>query len=53
MMGKVEKGSQSIILKGQLATEQLKATSTARQAQEARKAQPNKVIQKYGEIYGY
>jgi len=42
-----------MILKGQLAAEQLKATSTARKAREARKAQPNKIVQKYGEIYGY
>jgi hypothetical protein len=53
IIAKVEKGSQSMILKGQLATEQLKASNIARKIREARKAEPNKVIQKYGEIYGY
>jgi ribosomal protein L9 len=41
-----------MIIKGQLATELLRATNSAADRRKARKEASNKVVQKYGEIYG-
>jgi len=52
VMEKVQKGSDKMILEGQLSMELLKATTTAGAKRKARKDAPNTVVQKYGEIYG-
>jgi hypothetical protein len=51
-MEKVQKGSDKMILEGQLSKELLKATTTAGAKRKARKDALNTVVQKYGEIYG-
>jgi hypothetical protein len=50
---KVKQGTTQMVHKGKLAQELLQATTTAREACEARKKASNKVVQKYGEIYGH
>jgi hypothetical protein len=52
VMEKVEKSADRMILQGQLATEMLRATNSAANRRKARKEGSNKVVQKYGEIYG-
>jgi hypothetical protein len=52
-MEKVQKGSDKMVLEGQLSKELLKATTTAGAKCKARKDAPNTVVQKYREIYGY
>jgi hypothetical protein len=42
-----------MILAGQLAKEHLAATKAREKARKERNNAPNKVVQKYGEIYGY
>ena len=42
-----------MILKGQLSTELLAANNAKEEERKARNNAPNKVVQKYGEIYGY
>jgi hypothetical protein len=53
VMEKVQKGSDKMVLEGQLSKELLKATTTAGAKCKARKDAPNTVVQKYREIYGY
>ena len=50
---KVERGTTRMVHKGKLAQELLQATTAAGEAREARKKAGNKVVQKYGEIYGH
>jgi hypothetical protein len=50
---KVEKAADRIILAGQLAKEHLAATKAREKAQKERNKAPNKVVQKYREIYGH
>ena len=52
-MEKVERGTTRMVHKGKLAQELLRATTAAGEAREARKKAGNKVVQKYGEIYGH
>jgi hypothetical protein len=51
-MEKTEKGTQKMILNGQLSTELLQANATARKEREQRKNAKGTIVQKYGEIYG-
>jgi len=53
VMEKVERGTTRMVHKGKLAQELLRATTAAGEAREARKKAGNKVVQKYGEIYGH
>jgi DDE superfamily endonuclease len=53
VLEKVEKGSAQLILKGQLATELVQAQNSAAAKRKERTEGPNKVVQKYGEIYGH
>jgi hypothetical protein len=50
---KVSKSADQMILSGQLAKEHLMATKTKEKARKERNEAPNKIVQKYGEIYGY
>ena len=50
---KVEKAADRMILTGQLAKEHLAATIAREKARKERNEAPNKVVQKYGEIYGH
>jgi hypothetical protein len=52
VMEKVQKGSDKMILEGQLSKELLKATTTAGAKRKAWKDARNTVVQKYREIYG-
>jgi hypothetical protein len=50
VMEKVQKGSDKMILEGQLSKELLKATTTIGAKRKARKDAPNTIVQKYREI---
>ena len=50
---KVAKASDIMVLAGQLSTEYLRATQAREKARKKRNNISNKVIQKFGEIYGY
>ena len=50
---KIEKAADRMILTRQLAKEHLAATKAREKARKERNEAPNKVVQKYGEIYGY
>ncbi|KAH6667219.1 hypothetical protein B0J14DRAFT_676966 [Halenospora varia] len=52
VMDKIEKGTQKLILSGQLSTELLQANAAAGEARQKRKDAKGTVMQKYGEIYG-
>jgi DNA-binding protein H-NS len=49
---KVEKAADKMILAGQLSTELLTVNNAKQKEREERNNAPNKVVQKYGEIYG-
>jgi len=49
---KVEKAADKMILAGQLSTELLSVDNAKQKAREERNNAPNKIVQKYGEIYG-
>jgi hypothetical protein len=51
-MEKTEKGTQKMILNGQLSTELLQANAAAGKEREQQKNAKGTIIQKYGEIYG-
>jgi hypothetical protein len=53
VLKKVKKAADQIILKGQLSTELLAANNAKEKERKARNDTPNKVVQKYREIYGY
>jgi hypothetical protein len=50
---KVLKSADRMVLAGQLSTELLTATKRSETAQKERNDAPNRVVQKYGEIYGH
>ena len=50
---KVSKSADRMVLIGQLSTEHLRATQSREKARKERNDAPNRVIQKYGEIYGH
>jgi hypothetical protein len=50
---KVVKASDRMVSTGQLSTEYLLATQAREQARKERNEQQNKIVQKYGEIYGH
>ena len=50
---KVEKAADRLILEGRLSTELLVANKAKEAERKARNDVPNKVVQKYGEIYGH
>jgi DDE superfamily endonuclease len=50
---KVVKAADRMVSAGQLLTEYLRATQAREQARKERNDQPNKIVQKYGEIYGF
>ena len=50
---KVEKAADQMILKGQLSTELLATNNPKEEERRARNDAANKVVQKYGEIYGH
>jgi hypothetical protein len=50
---KIVKASDRIVSTGQLSTEYLLATQAREQAHKERNEQQNKIVQKYGEIYGH
>jgi hypothetical protein len=50
---KVLKSADRMVLVGQLSTELLTATKRSETAQKERNDAPNRVVQKYGEIYGH
>ena len=51
-MEKVEKGTDQLVISGRLAQELLKANNAYAKQRKQRKDGSNKVVQKYGEIYG-
>jgi 3-phosphoglycerate kinase len=53
VLEKVEKAADQVILKGQLSTELLAANNAKEEERKARNNAPNKVVQKYREIYSY
>ena len=52
VMEKVEKGTDQLVISGRLAQELLKANNAYAEQRKQRKDGSNKVVQKYGEIYG-
>ena len=50
---KVEKGTDQLVISGQLAQELLRANNAYAEKRKERKEGSNKVVQKYGEIYGH
>ena len=52
-MEKVKKGTDQLVISEQLAQELLRANNAYAKKQKERKEGSNKVVQKYGEIYGY
>ena len=50
---KVDKATDKMILVGQLSTELLSVNNARQKAREERNNVPNKIVQKYGEIYGH
>lgn len=50
---KVSKSADRMVLAGQLSTEYLRAMQSREKARKDRNQAPNKVVQKYGEIYGH
>jgi len=50
---KVSKSADRMVLAGQLSTEHLRATQSREKARRKRNDTPNRVVQKYGEIYGH
>ena len=50
---KINKAADLMLVKGQLSTELLAANNAKEKEREERNNAPNKVVQKYGEIYGY
>ena len=50
---KITKAADKIILTGQLSTELLSVNNARQKEREERNNAPNKVVQKYGEIYGH
>ena len=53
VMEKVEKGTDQLVISGQLAQELLRANNAYAEKRKERKEGSNKVVQKYGEIYGH
>jgi hypothetical protein len=52
VMQKVEKGTEKMVIQGQLSKELLAANNAYAKQRKERKEGSNKVVQKYGEIYG-
>ena len=52
-MEKVKKGTDQLVISGQLAQELLRANNAYAEKRKERKEGSNKVVQKYGEIYGH
>jgi hypothetical protein len=50
---KVSKSADQMVLSGQLSKEHLIAIQAREKARKERNGEPNKVVQKYGEIYGF
>ena len=50
---KVKRGTTQMVHKEKLTQELLQATTAAGEAREAHKKAGNKIVQKYGEIYGH
>ena len=50
---KVVKAGDRMVIAGQLSTEYLRATQQREKARKERNNDNNKIVQKYGEIYGY